>query len=229
MKRIKCLYSYHHSLATRALGERIRNSLSAQSVEILIDPLELADHVEASLRTFAFDAVLFIGEPESWSSKYCQLELETAKHRSAPVFVARLSGDVPDQYRNRLYFEIARLANNEFETQMRHLATAMHERVNFISLIRALDKASYPGESVRAGRDIFTNTRQTVLAEFLEQLAVRYRESTDPQERYWIALAVGKAGTSDAAKLLEQFRASECHPFPKEGISEAEMLLDQEV
>src|SRR6266851_2268007 len=122
MEKVKCLYSYHHSSETRALGERVRNALGPLDVEILIDPLDLADHVETSLQTFAFDAVLFIGEPESWNSKYCRLELETAKCRAAPIFVARLSGDIPQDYQDRLYFEIKGLTDQGFKMEMNRLA-----------------------------------------------------------------------------------------------------------
>ena len=73
-------------------------------------------------------------------------------------------------------------------------------------------------------RYIVDGVDPALIAEYLEHIAASYRRDTDTLTRYWIAIAVGKAGTPGANAVLDSFGWDD-EPLPQEGIRQARDLL----
>jgi hypothetical protein len=73
----------------------------------------------------------------------------------------------------------------------------------------------------RAAQAIADETDHVVLSEFVQELAARYRHIQDPTTHFWIALAIGKAGTPEAKAVLPHLFSIDDHPYAQYGLCQA--------
>ncbi len=219
------LLSHKCSCESHQLGQRLASALKPYDIELLIDPFSPGDDIVRSMETFEFDSFIFLLSPASWSSTQCRVELETARRRGVPFFVIHLEGDVPAELRERIYWKPPE-DDEEFAAQVHQLAIAICARVSFHRRVRKLSAENSPDTTQKAAQEIYDEEDRTLIAEYSRELAKRYELVRDSTTRYWMALALGKAGTPEAAALL-RILPSEDHPLPIEGIRQAlEMIAD---
>lgn len=203
-----------------ALGRRLAAALDQYDIELLIDRFEVGDNAETRMETFEIEALLFLLSPESWASGPCQLELETARRRGAPVFMAHLNGDVPEEVRQMIRWELYELDGEIPVTQVSKLASAIRARVSLHREVLLLSSDNPPDITQQAAHNIYDAPDRTVVAEYASELAKRYSQVVDPSTRFWIAIALGRAGTVEAAALLRALPTGD-HPYPDHGIRQA--------
>lgn len=221
---ITCLFTHKCSDRTHALGCLLKNSVRDEGIELLIDPFRLGDDIETRMDSFEFDALLFLSEPESLASGPCQRELRTARRRSVPIFVVAVGGGSPDGVEKRLYWRLPPADSPEFTAGIEELGQVIRRRVRLTRDLRILHVDRPPDETMSAAQRIALETDRSLIAEVVSTLVRRYKQLQDPTTRYWIALALGSAGTSKAAKLLNKL-PKEDHPYALEGIRQAREML----
>jgi hypothetical protein len=203
-----------------AFGRKLAIALEQYAIELLIDRFEIGDDADTRMKTFDFDALLFLLSPESWASEACQLELATARRRETPIFIAHLSGDVPEELRRVIYWKPCECDGEAFAEEVKNLASAIRAHVSLDKEILLLSGNNPPDITLRAARNVYQASDRAVIAEYADKLAKRYRQVSDPSTRFWIALALGRAGTPEAATLLRAL-PTDGHPYPFRGIREA--------
>jgi len=77
---------------------------------------------------------------------------------------------------------------------------------------------------IEVAKSIATEEDRTIVAEFACELARRYRKISDPSTHYWIAIALGRAGTPQAEALLQKLPKGD-HPLEIEGIRQAREMI----
>jgi len=224
---IKLLLTHKCSLSVHQLGRRLGDALKDHGIQLLIDPFRVGDDVETRMLTFDFDALIFFCSPESIASEPCQLELRSARRQRTPMFVALLEGSVPPQLKVRLYWNPAAIDDAAFAAEASRLATAIRNRVTFSRELRLLHPENFPQETLETARKIATESDRTLVAEYAGELAKRYLAVTDASTRFWIALALGKAGTKHAAQLLDRLPKTD-HPYALEGVKQALEMIRQQ-
>ena len=203
-----------------SLANRLAQSLSRHNITLRIDPFDYGDDVTVGMQSVEFDALLFLMTPESWASKSCRIELDTALRQGTPIFVALLEGDLPDELSHRLSWNVQNLNGEALAEQVDDLARAIRSRVLIRRDIQSLAKANPVDVTREAAENVATSKERAVVAEYAHELAQRYRLLTDPATCFWIALALGNAGTPDAEELLRGL-PPKGHPLPSEGIQQA--------
>jgi len=219
---IQCLYSHRcKDHGAHDLGQRIKIVLSRFGIQLGVDNLCMGDQVSFWVMSTEFECVIFVASELSWGTRYCQQELETAKDRSAPVFILHLEGAIPDAFKERLRLEPEDLTEPKLTAAIEGLGLAIRERVSFVRWIRLIRSVRDPTESAAAVRDIAVETRPAILAEHVALLAREFRDSGHDQHRYWIAHAIGRANTPDARRTLTELKEFSVGPFAQTGIEEA--------
>ena len=219
---ITCLYSHRcKDPDIHELGRRIETALSKFDIRLGVDNLCMGDQVRFWVMSVEFECVIFVASELSWGTKYCQLELETADFRSAPIFVLRIQGKIPEAFQERLRLEPEALSESRFIEEMEKLALAIRERVTFVRRIRSIRSVRDPIESADAAREIRVTTRPAILAEHVKLLASEFQGSRNDQYRYWFAHALGRAGTPEARRILTKLQEFSVGPFARLGIAEA--------
>jgi hypothetical protein len=221
-----CLLSHKCNDRTHGFCDRLISALASYNIRLLKDPFRVGDECSTRMKTFDFDALIFLSSPESWASKPCQLELKTARHRAVPIFTALLEGDVPKALRRRIYWKPYALTDEEFGPEVHSFANAISTRVSLHKNVQLITQDNPPDVTRQAALNITEEGDRTVIAEFVRELASRYCKVADPNTRFWIALAIGKAGTCEAAKLLRKLPTKD-HPYPLEGIRQALEMIAQ--
>ena len=162
--------------------------------------------------------------PGSLASDACTREREVAASRGIPVLTVRLEGEVPPPLRTRLYLDIENLRGSALTQVLAQLATIVYDRAVLRRTLEEIESSPDPESNRRAARHLFDAIDATLLAESLDSLARLYRPETDVMTRFWLALAVGKAGTC-AAKTTLQRMSWERDPYPREGLRRAQEML----
>jgi hypothetical protein len=218
---IECLASHKCSEETHKLiDHRIRNIFKKHKVNLLRDKFDPGDDIDARIETFDIQALLFFFNPDSWASQYCRKELGAAERLSIPVFLIRLAGDVPMEYKRRIYLDLPTLDNNMFKYQMEELAVAIHTRGCLYRNINCLYELPVE-KSYGVIKEIYDLTDRTVLAEFVDQLGEQFFQVDNPTTQFWIATTIGKAGTLKAKGVLEGLLKQDNHPYARYGVFQA--------
>jgi hypothetical protein len=226
--RINCLFSHKCNYVAHEIGSRLKAGLHIYGIDLQIDPFNVGDHVETRMQTFDIETLIFLSSPESVASAPCQVELKSAERQGIPIFVIHLEGALPNELRKRSYWKLPPLDSSVFDLGVGELAKSIHSRVAFTRQIRALGADNYFHEMINVARTIATEVDRTILAEFAYQLARKYSDVPDPTTRFWIALALGKADTPQAAKLLDELPKQD-HPLALEGIRQAQEMTRHHV
>ena len=221
---INCLLSHKCNPRAHLIGDRLRCELNAFGICLQIDPLHVGDDVEVRMQTFNIEAVVFLCEPAGLASSPVHLELESASRQALPIFTIQLEGDLPPSLKKRSWWRMPSIDEPTFATQAGEMAESIRQRVLFNRKMRELHPTNYFIAMSEVAKDVATNEERTILAEFAGELATRYRKISDPTTRYWIAIALGRADTPDAARLLDQLPPAN-HPLEEEGIREALEML----
>jgi hypothetical protein len=219
-----CLFSHKCSEQSHALADRLTAALVRRGVRLLVDPFRYGDDFEVGMKTFEFDALLFLLSPESWDSPACQVELATARRLAAPVFVIHQAGDIPAELKGRYALEPRGPAGRIPEGQIRELAEAIRARAALHKNLQLLDAANPPDLTREVAEWLATDGDRTALAERAPDLVRKYREIRDPTACFHIALALGRAGTLEAAELLRALPPKD-HPYPGAGVSQALAMI----
>jgi hypothetical protein len=219
-QKIRCLLTHKCNDEMHEFGRKLAMALDQHGIELLIDRFEIGDVADTRMKTFDFDALLFLLSPESWASEACQLELETARRREAPIFIAHLSGDVPEELRRVIYWKPCEYDGQAFAQEIKNLALAIRAHVSLHQEILLLSGNNPPDITLQAARNIYEAPDRAVVAEYAGELAKQYRQVIDPSTRFWIALALGRAGTPEAATFLRALPTDD-HPYPVQGIRKA--------
>lgn len=225
MDLIKCLLSHKCAEdlcgnSVHSLGRRLADSLDQHQIELLIDPFRYGEDYAIKMRSLDFDALLLLISPASLKSAAVQVELKTARRIGAPIFTALLEGAIPHQFSRRRSWKLQRLDDATLRNQIPALADAIRIRVTVNKQIKMVVDTNPPDVTQDAAERIYEVVDRSVLAEFARDLAKRYRETNDPTTCYFIALALGKACTPEAAKLLRGLPTKN-HPYPIEGVTQA--------
>jgi hypothetical protein len=141
-----------------------------------------------------------------------------------PVLVAQLAGTVPARLKKRIYWSLPRAGSPEFATEIGDLARAIRTRVELRRKLNMLTPDSPPDQTQSAAQEIALEGDRTLVAEDVSLLAQRYLDLGDPTTRFWIAMALGSAGTRKAARLLERLPPQD-HPYALEGIRQAKEMI----
>jgi hypothetical protein len=220
--RLTCFASHRCEEREHAFLARMSAACECCGVRLLVDPFEVGHHVQTRMETVAFDSFLFLCTPASWASAACQTELRTASTRHVPVITVRLWGEVPAELRDRVFLDVEGLSDEA--GALNTLAAALTRRARLHRRILALDLPGDPATPWAAAELLVERVDSTLLAESVELLAAFYRPDVHPATRYWLALALGKAGTARAGAILDGL-AWETHPYPLRGIREARQSL----
>jgi hypothetical protein len=221
---ITSLFTHKCSDHAHALGDLLSKALREAGIKLLVDPLRPGDDIETRMDSFEFDALLFLSEPESLASGPCRRELRTAKRRSVPVFVVALSGGSPDGFKQRLFWRLPPTSSSEFTSGIEVLGKVIRWRVELRRDLRILNVDRPPDETRKAAQKIALETDRSLVAEVVTVLVRRYRQLKDPTTRYWIALALGSAGTPKAERLLRKLPKDD-HPYVLAGIRQAQDII----
>jgi len=222
---VSCLLSHKCSAETHELGKRMQNVLSKCKVELLVDSFPQGVDINAGIDSFEIDALLFLFSPKSFKSEYCRRELAIARSRGIPVFTIRLAGDVPKTLMRRVYINLPVLDDAALKQQLDELGESIYVRGNLYRTIAMLPEQP-PEISYKDAQKIHDLTERTVLAEFVRQLGAQYRRVSDPNTRFWIATALGKAGTRMAGKILQGLLKEDDHPLAQHGVLQAIETID---
>lgn len=223
---LNCLFCHKCNDDAHRIGGRLRNALEPIGVCLQTDPFNIGDDADTRMQTFNIEAVLFLSTPESLASQACRLELKSAARQRLPIFAIHENGERPRWLKKRSYWQIPPEDAELFDAGIEALATSVRTRVYFNRKIRLLHPANYFHETIEVAREIATSEDRTIVAEFARELARRYRTISDPTTRYWIALALGRADTVAAAKLITKLPVGD-HPLEQDGIRQAREMLHQ--
>ncbi len=224
---INCLFSHKCSERAHSIAKHLQRLVGPRHIDLMVDPFEIGDDVDIRMQTFDIEAVVFLCEPTSLSSEPVQLELDSAARQEMPIFTLHLEGEVPPSFKKRSYWHLPPLDSVDFSTGAERLAESIRRRVFFNRKVRLLYPENYFLQMSEVARGIAQDEDRTIIAEFACELARRYHRVSDPSTRYWIAIALGRADTPQAEKLLEALPVP-AHPLESEGIREAREIIRHE-
>ena len=225
--KINCLFSHKCNERAHSIGKQLHISLANFAINLQIDPFDAGDDVYVRMQTFDIEAVLLLLEPLSLSSKPVQLELESASRQGLPIFVAHVEGEVPETFKTRSFWHVPPLDSQHFSPEAAMLAEPIRRRVLFNRKIRSLNPDEYFHAMSEVAKEIAMEENRTIIAEFACELARRYCRVSDPTTRYWLAIALGRADTPEAMRLLDAL-PNPSHPLETEGIREAREIVNHE-
>jgi hypothetical protein len=218
---LTCLFSHKcEAPMAHGLGVRVQGLFRQPGIDLLIDPFRVGDQTKTRAQTIDFDSLLFLACPLSLESEYCQLELNAARQRSVPVFSILLDHAVPEILKTTIYWRPSLSDTARFIEEVAQLAVAIRTRAGLARNLRLLGPETPPDVSRESAEAIACRTDRTLVAEAAGELANRYLRVTDPTARFWIAQALGHAGTPEAARLLSSLPRRD-HPYALEGIRQA--------
>lgn len=221
---INCLFSHKCDCEAHEIGFAVQEVFRRFSIDLKIDPFNPGDDTLVRMQTFDIEALIFLCSPESLASMPCRLELKTARRARLPISVVHLRGGVPSSLRQSSYWNMAALGSPSFLCGIENFAKAIRKRVAFKRQLRALYPTNAFHELIEIARAIALETDRTLVAESACELAVKYCGMSDPNTKYWIALALGRADTIRAGRLLDRLPKYD-HPLALEGISEAKQMI----
>ena len=221
---LTCFASFHwDDDPQRAFLKRVSAACEGHGVTLQFEAFDLGLHVPTRMETIVFDSFVFLCTPAAWASPGCQAELRTARTRHVPVITVRLRGDVPAELMDRVFLDAEDLRGPEEASALDALAATVATRARLHRRIGALD-ADDSNEQWRRAERLFEEVDRTLLAESAQHLALFYRPDVPPATRYWLALALGKAGTAETGAILDRF-TWETHPYPLRGIRHARQMM----
>jgi methylmalonyl-CoA mutase cobalamin-binding subunit len=212
------LLTHKCGLATHELGNRLRTVLEDHGIRLQIDPFRPGDDIAVRIQTLELDSVIFLMSTESLGSRPCRRELAAARAQGFPVFTIHLSGSVPHRFTHRLYQTLP-VDDTSFQKQTSRLAEAIHARVRVARNLRAL-AAQWPEEARSTARLVAEGADETSLGELVPLLAHQFSQVSDPMVQRWLAVALGRAGTPAAGRLLIRLGLRD-HPLAQHGIVDA--------
>jgi hypothetical protein len=221
---VSCLFSHKCGERSHALAEQLAAILGPSRVELLVDRFHYGDDFDVRMQTFSFDALLFLLSPESLESRPCRVELETARRLGAPVFVAHTGDEIPAEFKGRYALDLREAEGGVPAERVRALGKAIVARAFVQRRLKALRAGEPPDATRAAAQALASDGDRTALAERAGELALKFRELEDPATCFWIALALGEAGTEEAAGLLRTLPPKE-HPYSNEGVRQALALV----
>jgi hypothetical protein len=223
---IVCLFTHKCTVDSHEIGARLKTQLRREGIELSIDPFEPGHHTTTRIDTLPFDSVLFLWSPEGETSFFCRREIQTAERRLAPLFVA-VDSEVPMRsFQRRILWVRPRDNSPDFARRVAELAGAIRYRVTFNRELRRLDHSVPVEESRDAAERIAMNFDRTILAENVAALGRLYLQMNDYTGQYWIAIALGSAGTEEAARVLNNLPEPD-HTLVLEGLREARETVGQ--
>jgi len=192
-------------------------------IDSLIDPFPQGCDIDKRIETLNVHALLFLSDPESLKSEYCLKELNAARRRSIPIFAAQIEGPIPEEFRRRIYISLDGRKVQDCTGELAEFASALRSRGQLYQKIKHLTQDQFPEDSRSLAKSISDEPEVTVLAEFVKELKLRFREmKSDPTTQYWLACAIGKVGTPEAKRILARLlQEKDIHPYAQEGLKDA--------
>jgi hypothetical protein len=221
---IPCLFSHKCCAESHEVGLAMERQLLKDGIALKIDPFNIGDNVEIRMQTFEIEALVFLYSPESYASPYVQMELQCARRQRFPHFVVHAIAQVPAQLRRFIDLKLPPLGSSAFEKACAELADAIQNRVQFRRKLRMLHPSKSFHELIEVAQEIALDGDRTLIAESACDLSLKYCKISDPTTCYWIALALGRADTPRAARLLNRLPKKD-HPLVSQGIREAKDML----
>jgi len=221
---LRCFLSHKCNDEAHDLAVPLETALRPHGVALLRDPFETGHVIVTRIRSLTFHSFVFLHCPDSWASPMCQEELETARDRGVPILTVRLASTVPSELKDRVYADLGR-PDVDRPAALQALAMVISSRSRLHHTITMLDPCHDPEETRKTAQRLVSEFDATLIAEYVTRIASYYRPETDVAARFWLAIALGKAGTPEAKKTLDSF-SWEDHPYPREGIKEAHAMLD---
>jgi hypothetical protein len=227
---ILCLFSHKCSVQNHAVGLRLMQGLEQAGIELLIDPFLVGDDVQSRIGSLELDAIVFL-----WSdpllAMIALLEFDEGRRRSIPVFVAIREGD-PITNLNEANLREANVwtppseDTSKFADAVASLGRNIRAQVAARRTVQSLLRSGSAREEREAAQRLAVEFDSYLLAENLSLLTDAYEHLTDPTVRYWIAIAVGRAGTVQATEALSRFPKTD-HPYALEGVRQAQEMIAQ--
>jgi len=227
-KELKCFLSHKCGPDTHLLGLRLRSELQRLGISLLRDPFNPGEDVFIKIETQKFDSFVFLDSAASWESAACQRELEVARVRGVPIISVLLDETTHAELRHRICFDARPSQGGFTDNILRALCAAISAHSEAYGAVHALGPEYIPEETRKWAQFIFDTVDSALIAEHLQYLAASYTPGTDLIARYWIALAIGKAGSRAAAAVLDGF-GWEDELLPQEGIRQARQLLSSSI
>lgn len=224
-QEINCLLSHKCNAEDHEMGRALQAALAPFEIRLEIDPFNPGQDVLMRMQTFEIESVLFFATVQSIASIFCQQELKAALRQGLPIFTAYMNGNLTAWLKKRSVWFVPLRNAPDFMTGAQTLATAIRERVDFHRQVRLLYPENYYFETMDIARNIAMTGERTLVAEYACELARRYRYLTDPSTLFWIAVAIGRANTLQAAKLLDHLPRRD-HPLILEGIRQAKESMN---
>lgn len=221
---ITCLFSHKCCEEAHRVGLLIQKTLLYHNISLQIDPFDVGDNVAVRIQTFGIEALLFLLSPESISSPWVKLELKSARRQRLPVFTLHLQGTIPTNLKTSSIWSLPPIWSVEFLNGVDKLAVAVRRRVDFRNQLRRLYPSSSVYDLIEVAQSLALNAERTLLAESACELAMKYCRIPDPSTRYWIAMALGRADTNRAARLLRRLPDGD-HHLELEGLRQAGEML----
>jgi hypothetical protein len=225
--QLHCLLSHKCDDRSHGIGQHLRAALRPFGIDLQMDPFDVGDEVDARMQTFDIEALILLSTPESVASEPVRLELESAERQGIPMFTIHLNGTLPSLLKKRSYWHMPSFDDPAFTVGLQDLVRSVQSRVAFNRKIRLLYPENSFHEMLEVARSIAMEAERTILAEFACELARRYVKVNEPNTRYWIALALGKANTAQAARLLDRLPKQD-HPLALEGIRQARAMIQHD-
>ena len=221
---VQCLFSHKCSIENHAFGFHLQSALEGTGIHLLIDPFHLEDDMEAQIDRYVFDAIILLWSPEVKMSQIVERECLAARRLGLPFFVAVSFGIPPPDFKKEYVWLAPPVESPHFFGAAVNLGRTIHASVGLQRTMRMLSAGSTPDESRAAAERLALDFDRSLLVESLPLLAEQYLQINDPVTRYWIAIALGAAGTAVAADLLAKL-PKEDHPLVLEGIRQAREII----
>ena len=232
---VTCLLVHKCDGLNHEFCQRIRDVFVEYNIAIWRDHFRAGQHIKCRVEHSAFheiDVVVYVFCPESAKSSACKHELRAAKNNGLPVLVILRKGEVPSEYRDRMYLDVRVTSDDLLDPKLRQLAPEVYGRGCLSRTIKGLRRPDAdPVELRELALSIACKAHEGIVVEFLGQLASIYDEMTDPVVRFWVATAVSRTGSADAPVILRRFASQERkkhpHEYPLRAITEGLRLLGQ--
>lgn len=218
-----CLVS--HSESDHDVALRIQRMLTRPDLILDVDPFPIGVDITARLETWTIHVLLFLATPDSVTSRWCRAELRAAARRGIPMVAARLRGDMAGALVNRIYLDLADTDETSFAQRVAQLEEPLRTRAQLFGLVEASGPDEFVDDSQWAARELaFGDHDPAALAEFVRSIGRQFRRSSDPATQAWLAKALGRADSREAAMLVKQFLQrlpTKAHAFVRAALEDA--------
>ncbi|HWX42933.1 MAG TPA: HEAT repeat domain-containing protein, partial [Blastocatellia bacterium] len=225
-EELVCMLSHKCSNENHRLAGLIGAALAPHGVRLLIDGLRAGAEFNTGTQTLDFDGFLLLFTDDAWASAQCQLEIQSACRRRMPMFTAYVSGTLPDELTTTITIWRPHFTDpGELRKDAEVLVRDMRTRVVLTRHLRSLTSENPPDVTREAAKALTDSEARNVVAEFAQDLAQGFSRVHDATTRFWIAQALGNAGTPEAAKALRTLPSPD-DPLVSKGIREALLMIE---